>query len=180
MACNRARTTESLPGSHPAEMTATSRVGFHRYTFPASDSAALVFDLENGGCWDEAVRTEMKAVGNTRIEGCRWSTGWAKDQRVYFVAEFSKPFDSFMLCGKEDMYGRVSFRTSECEQVLLKVALSPVSIEGAGKNLEAELPGWDFDSVAASADKAWNEELSRVRIETGDESARRIFYTDAI
>ena len=160
-----------------AELTATTRVGLHRYTFPASDDAAIVFDLENGGCWDEAVKTEMKAVGNTRIEGCRWSTGWAKDQRVYFVAEFSKPFDSFMLCGKDDMYGRVSFRTSKDEQVLLKVALSPVSIEGAGKNLEAELPGWDFDSVAASADKAWNEELSRVRIETGDESARRIFYT---
>ena len=118
-----------------AEMTATARVGLHRYTFPASDQAALVFDLQNGGCWDAATSTEMKAVGSTRIEGFRYSKGWASDQRVYFVAEFSKPFESFTLAGEKDMYGRASFRTAEGEQVLLKVALSPVSIEGARKNM---------------------------------------------
>lgn len=160
-----------------AEMTATARVGMHRYTFPASDESAVVFDLENGGCWDEPVRTEMKAVGDNTIEGCRWSTGWAKDQRIYFVAEFSKAFESFTLHGKDGMYGRASFMTSEGEQILLKVALSPVSIEGARKNMKEELPGWDFDAVAAAADRAWNDELSRIHIETKDESVRRIFYT---
>ena len=160
-----------------AELTATARVGFHRYAFPEAEDAAIVFDLENGGCWDEPARTEMTAVGNNRIEGCRWSKGWAKDQRVYFVAEFSKPFDSFTLHGKDDMYGRASFSTGKNEEVLLKVALSPVSIEGARKNLSAELPGWDFDAVADAADKVWNDELSKIVIETGDESARKIFYT---
>ena len=160
-----------------AEMTATARVGMHRYTFPASDESAVVFDLENGGCWDEPVRTEMKAVGDNTIEGCRWSTGWADDQRIYFVAEFSKAFESFTLHGKDGMYGRASFMTSEGEQILLKVALSPVSIEGARKNMKEELPGWDFDAVAAAADRAWNDELSRIHIETKDESVRRIFYT---
>ena len=160
-----------------AEMTATARVGLHRYTFPASDDAAVVFDLENGGCWDEAVRTEMKAAGNTRIEGCRWSTGWAKDQRVYFVAEFSRPFDSLTLHGKDNMYGRASFSVKGGEQILMKVALSPVSVEGAYKNMEAELPEWDFDAVADAADKAWNGELSKILIETSDEPSRRIFYT---
>ena len=160
-----------------AEMTATARVGFHRYTFPAAEDAALVFDLENGGCWDKAVRTEMKAVGNNMIEGCRWSTGWASDQRIYFVAEFSRPFDSFALYGKDDMYGRASFSTHEGEQILLKVALSPVSVEGARKNLAAELPGWDFEKTVRDAEKAWNDELSRIAIETGDETARKIFYT---
>ena len=160
-----------------AEMTATARVGLHRYTFPASEQAAIVFDLENGGCWDAATRTEMKAVGNSRIEGFRYSKGWASDQRVYFVAEFSKPFDSFTLAGKDNMYGRASFRTSDGEQVLLKVALSPVSIEGARKNMEAELPGWDFAAVAEAADAAWNSELSKVTIRTGDGAAREIFYT---
>lgn len=160
-----------------AEMTATARVGLHRYTFPASEEAALVFDLQNGGCWDAATKTEMKASGNTRVEGCRFSKGWASDQRVYFVAEFSKPFDSFTLAGPDDMYGRASFKTGEGEQVLLKVALSPVSIEGARKNLEAELPGWDFEAVAQAADEAWNRELSKIRIRTSDESARKIFYT---
>ena len=160
-----------------AEMTATARVGLHRYTFPASDQAALVFDLQNGGCWDAATSTEMKAVGNTRIEGFRYSKGWASDQRVYFVAEFSKPFESFTLAGEKDMYGRASFSTANGEQVLLKVALSPVSIEGARKNMEAELPGWDFDATAQAADAAWNTELSKIRIETADESLRKIFYT---
>ena len=160
-----------------AEMTATARVGFHRYTFPASEKSALVFDLENGGCWDDAVKTELKADGNNRIVGYRYSKGWASDQRIYFVAEFSKPFDSFELAGKDNMYARASFRTSENEQVLLKVALSPVSIEGAVKNLDAELSGWDFDVIAEAADAAWNEELSKVMVETSDDATRRVFYT---
>ena len=160
-----------------AELTATARVGFHRYTFPESQDAAIVFDLENGGCWDEAVRTEMKAAGNDRIEGFRYSTGWANDQRVYFVAEFSRPFESFTLHGKDDMYGRAGFRTSKGDEILVKVALSPVSIEGARKNLETELPGWDFEAVAEAAGQAWNDELSKISIETRDESARKVFYT---
>ena len=74
-------------------------------------------------------------------------------------------------------YARASFRTTDGEQVSLKVALSPVSVEGARENLAAELPGWDFDATAKAADKAWNDELSKVKIETADETARRIFYT---
>ena len=160
-----------------AEMTATARVGLHRYTFPASEEAALVFDLQNGGCWDAATKTEMKASGNTRVEGCRFSKGWASDQRVYFVAEFSKPFDSFTLAGPDDMYGRASFKTGEGEQVLLKVALSPVSIEGARKNLEAELPGWDFEAVCQESSDIWNDELNKIQIETSDPVVRKNFYT---
>ena len=77
-----------------AELTATARVGLHRYTFPASDAAAVVFDLENGGCWDKATETGIRISEATgRIAGWRHSTGWAKDQEVYFAAEFSKPFE---------------------------------------------------------------------------------------
>ncbi|MDE6779210.1 MAG: GH92 family glycosyl hydrolase [Alistipes sp.] len=158
-----------------AELTATARVGLHRYTFHQEDNAAVVFDLENGGCWDKATDARLEAVGDRRIEGWRHSTGWAKEQRVYFVAEFSKPFERFETVG--DRYARASFATSENEAVLVKVALSPVSIEGARANLAAELPGWDFDAVAEAADKAWNAELSKIRIETADETARTIFYT---
>ena len=157
-----------------AEMTATVRAGLHRYTFPASEDAAVVFDLENGGCWDKAAETHIEAVGDRRIEGWRHSTGWARDQRVYFAAEFSKPF-AFEPAG--DRYARASFRTHEGEQVLLKVALSPVSVEGARANLAAELPDWDFEATAAAADRAWNDELGKIRIETQDETARTIFYT---
>ena len=158
-----------------AELTATARVGLHRYTFPASDAAAVVFDLENGGCWDKATETHLAKEGDRTVTGWRHSTGWAKDQRVYFVAEFSKAFEKFETIG--DNYARASFRTTDGEQVSLKVALSPVSVEGARENLAAELPGWDFEETAKAADKAWNDELSKVKIETADETARRIFYT---
>ena len=172
-----------------AEMTATSRVGLHRYTFPASDAAAVVFDLENGGCWDKATDTGFRfSDDSTRISGWRYSTGWAKDQKVYFVAEFSKPARGIAYLHPGEMddskmpriaarYARVDFDTEEGEQLLVKVALSPVSVEGAEANLAAELPGWDFEATAAAADKAWNDELSKVKITTEDETAKRIFYT---
>lgn len=160
-----------------AEMTATARVGLHRYTFPQSDKAALVFDLQNGGCWDEATETFMEAEGRQAIKGYRYSKGWANDQKIYFYAEFSKPFDSFTLCGDKNMYGRVSFTTKDGEKLLAKVALSPVSMEGAKANMAAELPGWDFEATAEAADKAWNVELSKIKIETADKEARKIFYT---
>ena len=158
-----------------AEMTATSRVGFHRYTFPAADDAAVIFDLENGGCWDKATETHIEPSGDSRLVGWRYSSGWAKNQRVWFVAEFSRPFTSFEQVGEH--YARVNFATAEGEQLMLKVALSPVSIEGAEANLAAELPGWDFDATAAAADAAWNAQLAKVKVTTQDEVARRIFYT---
>ena len=158
-----------------AEMTATSRVGFHRYTFPASNAAALVFDLENGGCWDKATETHIEVVDDHTVCGWRYSEGWARDQRVWFVAECSKPFPKFEQIG--DRYGRALFATSDGEEVLLKVALSPVSLEGAKANLEAELPGWDFEETAEAAAEKWNEELSKVKVSTSDDAARRIFYT---
>lgn len=160
-----------------AEMTATNRVGLHRYTFPKSDSAALVFDLENGGCWDKPTGTEMKAEGNNRIVGYRNSEGWAKDQKVFFVAEFSKPFETFELKGKDNMYGRVSFRTDSAEQVLVKVAISPVSVEGAKANLAAEMPGWDFEGTADAAKEAWNGELAKIKVKTDDPESLKKFYT---
>jgi len=158
-----------------AEMTATARVGLHRYTFPASADAAVVFDLENGGCWDKATETHLEQESDRCISGWRYSTGWAEDQRVYFVAEFSKPFEKFETVN--DRYARLSFATDDGEQMLLKVALSPVSVEGAKANLAAELPGWDFDETVQAAGRAWNTELSKVRITTADETAKRIFYT---
>ena len=159
-----------------AEMTATSRVGYHRYTFPASDAAAIVIDLQNGGCWDRVVESKMEAEGDNRIVGYRYSSGWARDQKVYFVAEFSKPFESFEINNKH--YGRASFATSDGEQVLLKVAISPVSIDGARANLKAELPAWPkLEKVAQKAEQAWEAELAKADIKVADESAKRIFYT---
>ena len=123
-----------------AELTATARVGLHRYTFPASDAAAVVFDLENGGCWDKATETHLAKEGDRTVTGWRHSTGWAKDQRVYFAAEFSKPFEKFETIG--DNYARTSFRTTDGEQVSLKVALSPVTLRmGFRRNGEGRRQG---------------------------------------
>ena len=160
-----------------AELTATNRVGLHRYTFPKSDSAAIVFDLENGGCWDKATETILEAVDSTHVQGYRRSTGWAKDQKVYFYAELSKPMTSWELKGENNMYGRASFATDSAEQVLMKVAISPVSIEGAKANMAAELPGWDFEATRQAADQAWNNELARVKITTNDSIERKKFYS---
>ena len=157
-----------------AEMTATSRVGFHRYTFPASDSTAIVFDLENGGCWDKATDTRIETEGNDALKGWRFSRGWARNQKVFFYAKFSKPFESVENIGQ---YARVNFDLAEGEKVMLKVAISPVDIDGAKANMAAELPGWDFEKTREAARTAWNRELSKIRIETGDADERTIFYT---
>ena len=156
-----------------AEMTATERVGFHRYTFPASQQAALVFDLENGGCWDHPKETHIEADGR-RIKGWRFSRGWAKNQKIWFVAECDKPFTFEEV---NPRYARLNFETSQGEAVQLKVALSVTGIEGAEKNLEAELPGWDFKATCRAARQKWNEELGKVKVTTSDEKARKIFYT---
>lgn len=160
-----------------AEMIATPRVGFHKYTFPDSEEGAVVFDMRDGGNDDQPTEVHMEAVGNTRIQGWRHSRGWAKDQKVYFVADFSKPFKSFELKGEDGLFGRADFSTSSSEPLLMKVALSPVSVEGAAANMEKELPGWNFDSAVAMADARWNDELGKVRIKGAGPDEEKIFYT---
>lgn len=182
-----------------AEMTATTRVGLHRYTFPESKEANIILDLK----WrDKLLDSEVKVTGKNRIEGFRRSSSWAKNQKVFFVAEFSRPFDTVVgysatpwasytftvyedsrlgknsaaLRGKQSQTS-ISFRTEPNEQILVKVALSPVSIEGARKNLAAELSGWDFEKVRAGAKAAWNKELSKIEVSGGTEAQTTNFYT---
>ena len=164
-----------------AEMTATSRVGLHRYTFPSSEDATLVFDLENGGCWDRLTDAGFEVQKNeegqvTAIGGWRFSTGWAKNQKIFFWAEFSRPSSEFSVDG--NLYGYYTLgHTDASEQVLVKVGISPVSVEGARANLQAELPGWDFDATRAAARTAWNEELGKVKVQTKDPDRKTVFYT---
>lgn len=160
-----------------AELTATNRVGLHRYTFPEADSAAIVIDLQNGGCWDRPVDVKIEALNDSTVAGYRYSKGWAADQKVYFAARTSRPFSSMELKGPHDSYGRLNFATKPDEQILVKVALSPVSVDGALANLEAELPGWDFEATREAASNAWNDELARVKVSTPDSLERTKFYT---
>ena len=162
-----------------AELTATNRVGMHRYTFPASDQAGIVIDLMNGGCWDRPTETFIEACGDNAVRGYRFSRGWADDQKVYFYAEFSKPYKDLNIhsIDYKPFFAKADFKTLEGEQIMMKVALSPVSMENAYENMQAELPGWDFNETVKEAADAWNEELGRIRIETKNEDTRRIFYT---
>ena len=157
-----------------AELTATERVGFHRYHWDeAGSDNAIVIDLENGGCWDKVTASSIETLSDCSLHGYRFSTGWSKDQKTWFAAEFSRPFASVEKVG--DHHYRFNF--PGCRDVMLKVALSPDSSEAAGRNMACELPGWDFDAVRGQAAGKWNAALGKVAIETKDEDARKIFYT---
>ncbi|MDR1980064.1 MAG: GH92 family glycosyl hydrolase [Tannerellaceae bacterium] len=162
------------------ELTATLRTGFHKYTFPASDEARIIIDLEHGIGWDAPVEGYLVRENDTVVSGYRYSTGWAKDQKVYFTAVFSKPMKGYTeerSTESRETYGQVFFDTSAGEAVYVKVGLSPVSIANAKLNLDAELPHWDFDRAVAEADRTWNEALNTIQVETADETAKKIFYT---
>lgn len=171
-----------------AELTTTERVGFHRYTFPEDDTSQILIDLGYALNWDAPVDTYIEILNDTTLSGYRFSTGWAKDQREYFVIKISKPFKSFTLfennkpvisktAHAKKTKVNLGFKTSENEQILLKVALSSVSADGALANLEAELPGWDFDNSVQEADAAWQEQLACISIE-GSDYLKGVFYTN--
>jgi predicted alpha-1,2-mannosidase len=172
-----------------AEMTATPRCGFHRYTFPRSDSAAIVFDLLHGLGPDRVVESSVAITGNNEISGYRRSSGWAADQRIWFVAQFSKDFYGFGIVRNDTILPEVRadtgnslrayavYRTGKVEEVMIKIGLSTTSIEGARKNLSAEIPDWDFERVRQTAGLLWDRELGRIVVDGGPERERRIFYT---
>jgi predicted alpha-1,2-mannosidase len=176
-----------------AEMTTTSRAGFHRYTFPnKTDDAKIALDL----AWrDKVLNSEIKIVGKNRVEGFRRSESWAKNQSVYFVAEFSKPFETALATnagaqpgiwkyingnfsvGSKALKASFRFKTEAGEKILLKVGISAVDIEGARKNLKAEIPDWDFDKVRENAKRAWQKELSQIEVSGGTDAELTNFYT---
>ena len=159
-----------------AEMTATCHVALQRFTFPESEQSAIVIDGEDA-IGDEATEVRFEKVGDNAIQGWRYSRGWAQHQRVYFYAEFSRLFEQFSLEGKGGSFCRVGFRTKSGEKILMKIGISAVSVEGAKANMAAELPGWNFNAVMRAAGKAWNQELSRIEIESSDPDIMKTFYT---
>jgi putative alpha-1,2-mannosidase len=166
-----------------AELTATTRVGFHRYTFPGTDVRSLFLNL----LWrDKELQAKITKLEGNRVEGYRASRSWAKQQKVYFAAEFSQApvVTEISHDGGTDPaipidnpYALWRFDPKESRPLLLKVAISFVSVEGARKNLEAELPGWDFDKVRADAKAAWNKELSKIEVSGGTPDQTTTFYT---
>lgn len=156
------------------ELTATERCGFHRYTFKNGAKAQLALDLSQCIGWDKLNDCLLTQESDTRLTGFRRSNGWAADRRIYFSIDFSQPVTVHRLDSMERVVVSVADNT---KPLLVKVALSPVSIDKAKLNMQAELAGWDFDAAVKSADEAWNRELARIEIQTNDRTKKRVFYT---
>ncbi|MDW7691940.1 GH92 family glycosyl hydrolase [Flammeovirgaceae bacterium SG7u.111] len=185
-----------------AELTASERVGFHKYTFPKSEEAHILLDLvynvyqhDNKNVW-AFIRVENDSL----VTGYRQTKGWARTKLVYFAMQFSKPFKSYGHKKYDQVkyngfYGRFNefenfpemagkniraffnFDTEEGEAIEVKFALSPVSAKGAMKNLAAEVPHWDFDKTREETRAKWNKELANIQVETITEKDKTVFYT---
>jgi predicted alpha-1,2-mannosidase len=171
-----------------AEMTATERIGFHRYTFPKSEESHFVIDLIHAMQDAKIADGKLMLVGNDMILGGRTVHCWAPTRQIYFAMQFSKPWISAELYSEGEkvpgtsqtgtkMQAAVHYNTSEAEALEVKVGISMVSAENALLNLKQEIPDWDFDEIKRKARKKWNQELGRISIQTADENRKIIFYT---
>jgi predicted alpha-1,2-mannosidase len=173
-----------------AELTATARCGFHKYTFPASEQAHIILDLAHG-IGNNAVNTELHVESQDTVSGSRISEGWGGRRAIYFVLQFSKPFASFgveqngqrLASEVKDAQGKsvkayFNYQTAANEAVLVKVGISGTGIEGARKNLAAESPNWDFEGVHAAAVEQWKKVFDAVQIQTFDPHIEKTFYAN--
>jgi len=185
-----------------AELTATTRVGFHQYTFPKSEDAHIILDLMSGiyNYDDKNVWTYVRVVNDHLITGYRQTNGWARTRTVYFAMEFSKPFKSYgqknfdekqvyrgfwRKWNQEENFPEIAgkkirmhfdFATNENEKIQIKFAISPVSQENALANMNSEIPDWDFEKTKNLAQQNWNKELNKIQIEA-PEKDKINFYT---
>ena len=167
------------------ELTATERVGFHRYTFPEGKPARLIVDLQQGNGEERATETQIDRLDEHRLQGHRFSTGWAADQRVFFALVTSVPaVDTRLLDGDGQLAEDAKHVTQAVllfppgtREVLVKVGISPVSEINAQLNIDAEIAGWDFAKVAEDAKQRWNEALQSIQVDMDDDSQMRTFYT---
>ncbi len=170
-----------------AELTATDRTGIHRYTFPKDSLSQIHIDLGYALNWDRATDTYIKVVDKNTIEGYRKSTGWARDQRIYFTIKLSKDFDSYKLYKNDTLVNSsvkgkntkiiLNYNTKENEQIVLKTGLSTGNIEGSKKSLKLEAPDFNFDNYRQKADEIWEEQLQKIKVSMLTEEQTNIFYT---
>ena len=168
------------------ELTATERCGIQRYTFPKAESA-IFLNLKKAMNWDETQDSYIEQVDSVTLKGYRYSNGWARNQKIYFYTKFSRPFDSLQLDkspiikdGKENGHGyvaRINYNTSENEQIVIRTAISGVSMEGAERNFMAEAQESDFDSYLCKAKKMWNDALGKIEVGNSDMDETVTFYT---
>lgn len=185
-----------------AELTATTRVGMHQYTFPESDQARIIFDLTSGiyNYEGKNIWTFLRVENDTLVTGYRQTNGWARTRKVFFAMTFSKPIESY---GRNKLPAQVyrgfwrkfdqtenfpelagenlkvffNFKTIDNERVKIKFSISPVSTQGAINNIQEEVPHWDFEKVKSQTQEQWNSELNRIQIKPLDQDEMINFYT---
>lgn len=171
-----------------AELTATSRAGFHRYTFPANAQAGLVVDLAHTIHGHRNVITELRVISEHEIEGLKRTRGWAQNHHVYFHAKFNRPFKCTLYENGKVLPGHwavangatqaaLRFPTDKSEPLLVKVGISSVDYAGARQNVEAEIADWDFEAVRQSARETWTKQLNKIKVVGGSVDDKTIFYT---
>jgi len=186
-----------------AEMTTSQRTGFHRYTFPATEQAHIILDLMHGiyNHNEKNVWTFVRIENDTLVTGYRQTNGWARTRTVYFAMSFSKPikqygarkydenniykgfwrkFDeskNFPEAAGKNIRMYFDFDVKAGEQVMVKMAISPVSSTGALANMKAEIPHWDFDKTRRDGEQLWEKELNKIKVETLTEDDKVNFYT---
>lgn len=168
------------------ELTATERCGIQKYTFPKAESA-IILNLKKAMNWDFTNNSHIEVVDSVTIQGYRFSDGWARDQRIYFRTRFSKPFkslemDTTAIIKDQKRVGtsyvaRFNFTTKEGEEILVNTAISGVSMEGAAKNLAAEVPENNFEKYLQQAKANWNKQLSKIKVKGNNKDDKVNFYT---
>lgn len=169
------------------ELTATERCGIQRYTFPKAE-ASVFLNLKKAMNWDFTMNSYIEVLDSVTIRGYRISDGWAKDQHVYFQTRFSKPFvayqlDTTSITLKDKGYlgtayiARFDFDTAKDEEILVSTGISGVSMEGAARNLQAEVPTDDFDHYHQQAVAGWNKQLAKIEVKSPVTDDLVNFYT---
>jgi predicted alpha-1,2-mannosidase len=160
-----------------AELTVTERAGLHRYTFPENGEKNVIINLGFAINWDKPYKTNLTVVDDHLVTGSRLSTGWANDQHVFFAVRFSSSIKNASTSSPGGE-GRTAVAISfDSKLVMAKVGISSVSVENAIANLDASLPGWDFEATRQAASDAWEKELAKIKITSSEPDQKKIFYT---
>lgn len=172
-----------------AELTATTHVGMHRYTYPLDRSASVIIDLFHSLDNEFIYDSELEQTGTNEIVGMRRTRGWTDNQYVYFVAQFSKPFQTVQFIRNKkivskdiklrgsDLQAMLTFENKDKTPVVAKVGLSVVSVKNARENLVKEVPDFDFEAVRAAVRNEWEQKLSCITVEGGNTADLKNFYT---
>ncbi|HHH53527.1 MAG TPA: glycoside hydrolase family 92 protein, partial [Bacteroidetes bacterium] len=168
------------------DLTATERCGFHKYTFDKKANTKIFVDLKHR---DHVKESGLKIVNDHEIEGYRYSTAWAQNQKIFFVMRFSKDFDTYEIFVNGEKSDKSNFEKTDSikaffdfilddsKQILVKVGVSAVDFDGARKNLDKEIPDWDFDTTLSKTQAKWQTQLDKIQISSNDNDKKTIFYS---